>query len=1424
MSITLTSSVTDTTAYNGTTGAISISNITGGTSPYSWSWADTISSTVNTWSTGDAAITRSGLYGGEYFFTVTDSAAATVSVQFTVKGVPLTPAQLLFNATIASGYLGMGRVSTASLYGRVLVAAGIGIGNRAYKLADVFVYLKNGNTWTQASALTATPTDTTNYVGGVATNGSMVAVLVFASSLGSATNVASKIHLFVVNSDNTLTFSTTIDLYQTGTAYVYATGLGIAFRGNTICVPVRPTSSEGIKAFVAMYANGTWTSNVVSAITLSYSTSATPILNAVVDVGSSGYVYISHAAVVTGTLQGQVCAAYYNGSSWTVNNNILGTGTTSNTGFYMRADKDMFAYSLGFPTSGYTIYLNKFTEGVLTAMTTVASVHNSNFALFGNTLVYSTATTTYSFAKFRASDASAVSIITSANLNKGATATNSYDCILFNGTDVIVGTYNSTGNMVIASINANTPTIAASLGSYSYADHSFPVSVSGGIQGYTYSWADDVAITTYARSITTSGTYTLTARDVYNNTATATGTFGFALSGAVVSYVTTAGAGDGSISEVTITGGTAPYTYLWSNGATASSLSGLVEGTYTVTVTDAMSVTASATYTVLTNAPIVISTLANTVLADTNANFSVTLSSLGVGVNSVRLYCGDVHVALSEVLTAQTVAFTGLLPATAYSMRVLFDYVTSIGVFVEASGTTTLTTYEAPAVVAFSCTATTLTSATFSVQLQSVNAAVTVMRAYCGTAYTDLSVATLEAQTVTVTGLTSGTTYTAQIKYDYGAAMAYVSSVGSSLSVRADTPPIVSTLSFTSSTQTSVTLQAQLASIGSGAGARLYAGSTDYTELALTTSVQSIIVTGLASGTTYSCQIKYYYASTPTVFTVIGAAVNAATADKLTISASTVTPATYWGLGDGAISYTLTTGGATAYTLPLSFTWNDGITTQNRSALTAGDYSVIICGTSGTFETITHTFTVTQPAGSGTAASRSSLLPGSYTLRITDAQGTFKDVIYTVPVRPAVILTPGTITKATSYNGATGSIASTTVAGGGLYSFAWSDSGINTASRSALVSGSYILTVTEAQGSIASWTFVVGYIFTVTGGTVVNQVATGSGDGSVGTPTVTGALEPITYLWSNSATTSSITNLVPGTYNVTVTDANGVSITSSVYTVGTKPPVTLTPGSITNCTVYTSSNGSIATTTVAGGGSYTYSWSDNGSIFTSSRSSLAVGYYTLTVTEAQGNTASHTFTVTSPITLTSGTITNITATGQTNGSIGLATVSGGFTPYTYAYSWGDSAVTTSNRTSLAAGSYTLTVTDPIGATAVRTYTVGTKPQVVLTQGSIMHATGYNVANGSISITSVSGGGTYTYAWSDGSSTATSRSSLVAGSYTLTVTESQGNSASTTFAVSYTHSFTAGNTVNISSAGQYDGSIAGPVAYSGGKPGFSYIWS
>jgi hypothetical protein len=198
------------------------------------------------------------------------------------------------------------------------------------------------------------------------------------------------------------------------------------------------------------------------------------------------------------------------------------------------------------------------------------------------------------------------------------------------------------------------------------------------------------------------------------------------------------------------------------------------------------------------------------------------------------------------------------------------------------------------------------------------------------------------------------------------------------------------------------------------------------------------------------------------------------------------------------------------------------------------------------------------------------------------------------------------------------------------------------------------------------------------------------------------------------------------------------------------------------------SNGAITTITTGGAAPYTYNW--GGGIVTKNRTALGIGTYTVTVTDATGNTVTASAAISEPNTLTvSPTASDLSCFGSSDGAINL-NLSGGTTPYSYNWGYG---INSQNRTGLAAATYTVTVTDANTCTATAWATVA-QPSLLSVSVSSTPASGGN-NNGTANANSSGGTPPYSYLWSNGSATA-NINNLATGTYTVTITDANGCNA------------------------------------------------
>lgn len=276
------------------------------------------------------------------------------------------------------------------------------------------------------------------------------------------------------------------------------------------------------------------------------------------------------------------------------------------------------------------------------------------------------------------------------------------------------------------------------------------------------------------------------------------------------------------------------------------------------------------------------------------------------------------------------------------------------------------------------------------------------------------------------------------------------------------------------------------------------------------------------------------------------------------------------------------------------------------------------------------------------------------------------------------------------------------------------------------------------------------------------------------TVSVVGCGNVYSYLWNDGQTTATATGLGAGNYSVTVTNPYGRTSTKIISLSNAGAP----SASVSSTDATCGSSDGTAVVSVSGGTSpYTYTWSNGAT--TSSLSSLAPGNYLVTVTDALNCLATGSATVNSSSDLFISTSSTDASCGSSDGTATVS-VSGGISPYTYLWSTG---ATTSQATSLAAQTYSVTVTDAGNCSIPVSITVYSLSNISVSV-TPTNASAFGACDGSASV-SVSGGtAPYTYLWSDSQSqTGSTATGLCAGNYFVTVTDGSSCSSVSSTTVS-----------------------------------------
>ena len=344
-------------------------------------------------------------------------------------------------------------------------------------------------------------------------------------------------------------------------------------------------------------------------------------------------------------------------------------------------------------------------------------------------------------------------------------------------------------------------------------------------------------------------------------------------------------------------------------------------------------------------------------------------------------------------------------------------------------------------------------------------------------------------------------------------------------------------------------------------------------------------------------------------------------------------------------------------------------------------------------------------------------------------------------MRITVTATP---TPVACFGQCNGTVTATENGGTAPVGYHWSNAQ-TTAVISGLCPGVYTVTATDATGATATASATVtGPVAALsTTGIIVQPICFGQCNGSITTNT-TGGTSAYSYLWSNAQTTANLTGLCAGNYTVTTTDAHGCTTTANfLLTAPTTVAVTILPPVVLTCTSPTETLTATTTTSPV-----TYNW--GGGNTNATYVINAAGSYTVTASNASGCAATATVNVTAnetppnaainpPIVLTCTTSSEVlTATSTTAG---------------VTYNWGGWNSRLNTNTITAAGTYTVTVTNPAnGCTATASQTVtanNTPPNVTIAPPVTLTCT---VTSETLTASSTTAG--VTYNWGGGITTNT----------------------------------------------------------------------
>ena len=560
--------------------------------------------------------------------------------------------------------------------------------------------------------------------------------------------------------------------------------------------------------------------------------------------------------------------------------------------------------------------------------------------------------------------------------------------------------------------------------------------------------------------------------------------------------------------------------------------------------------------------------------------------------------------------------------------------------------------------------------------------------------------------------------------------------------------------------------------------------------------------------------------------------------------------------GPGQFQYTLNVPAGT-YSVSASdglssciSTSNTPITVTQPAALTSTVSKTDVCfgGTNGTI-------TVTASGGTGTlqysidggttyqaSNSFTGLSANAYSVVVQDANNctTAPSAVTINQSASALAVAVTSVTNLTCNGVSTGAVNIT--ASGGYstaYTYSWTGPSSFTATTEDLANrpaGIYNVTVTDAGGCTAQATATLTQPTAVTATVAsTNVLCNGGTSGTITVSAATGGVAPYNYSIDGGATftntTGLFTGLTAGTYDVRIRDNNSCVIDLDAVantTISQPNPLTAT-ATFTNVLCNGGTTGTI--TVAATGGTPAYTYSTNGTTFVSTPTLTGLSAATYTVTVKDANLCQTTVAgviITQPAALSASISaqTNNTCNGE---SLGSATVSVTGGTGAFAYSWNTTPVqTTATATTLAAGTYVVSITDAAGCTASATATI-TQPTAITATVAKTNVLCNGGSTGTISVNGAAGGtAPYQYSINGGSSWQSSNtfSGLTAGTYNVQIKDNGGAQGTpptpATIATTVTQSYNGRNmtysNVNLNSSGN------SVVVQPGGSVSISYNYA
>ena len=493
-------------------------------------------------------------------------------------------------------------------------------------------------------------------------------------------------------------------------------------------------------------------------------------------------------------------------------------------------------------------------------------------------------------------------------------------------------------------------------------------------------------------------------------------------------------------------------------------------------------------------------------------------------------------------------------------------------------------------------------------------------------------------------------------------------------------------------------------------------------------------------------------------------------------------------------------------TAPFTYIWSNGKTTKDLSSLSAGIYQVTVtdknnCNKSESFvvndnggisitENITNIkcngqndgviiitlsggnapYNINWSNGMNNINTINNLIAGNYSVTVSDLNKCIAIKMFEI-TQPAQININSSVNPVQCFGQSNGSISLTVSGGTSPFTYKWSN-GATSKDISSLTAGNYTVTVTDANNCTTTKSITVNQPQEISiNPTAKNPDCFNGANGSIDL-TVSGGTAPYTYLWNGTPGSNNLSNLIAGNYAVTVTDKNGCTKTSAFVLTN---PLEINITGITNNAYCNKANGSVAITVVNGTAPFSYIWSNGAT--TKNLTNIVSGIYQVTVTDKNNCSKSQSFVVNDNGSINiSETISPIKCFGGNNAVISVS-ATGGVLPYSYVWSNG---ATTASIDKLVVGVYSVTISDAAGCKAMKIYNI-TEPTQIISTIAVDNITCNGANNGMLTANVTGGTPGYTYKWSNGETTQKIQN-LSAGSYSVTITDSNACSTISTASI------------------------------------------